>query len=508
MQPPENTADILIVGGGTSGAALAGILARDPHRTVTLLEAGPDYGPYGEGRWPADLLDARHLPESHGWGYADRAYPAHTHPTVFSRARVIGGCSSHNGCVALLGHRRDYDGWATIGNTGWDWESVAPAFRRAMAVLCVRVPTDDELTPFQAAFVRAAVATGLPLSRDLNDPDEDMGVGVSPVNIVDGTRWNSAFAYLDPIRAQGNFTVVPNVLADRVLVRGNRAVGIEAIIGGVRQRFVADTIVLAAGAYGTPAILLRSGIGPVGELGRSGIAAVHHLPGVGRGLTDHPAVELRYRPSLRLHDATSAFAVDHWCPDEQTLAKARSSLCAEAFDLHLYSVATYLPGTDEYAFTMVVSCMDPHGAGSVRLAATDPANPAAAPRIDHGYLSDPAGHDAAVLREGIVMARAVMAAAPWAWAEECTPGGAVVTRAALDQYVRQTVGIYYHPACSCRMGPETDTLAVVSPQGALHGLDNLFLCDASIFPSLPRANTNLPAAMLAEHLAPMIGGDA
>lgn len=505
MQPTENTAEVLIVGGGTSGAALAGILARDPHRSVTLLEAGPDYGPLDGGQWPADLLDAGHIPESHGWGYADRAYPAHTHPTVFGRACVIGGCSSHNGCVALLGHRHDYDGWAAMGNPGWDWESVAPAFRRAMVAMRVRVPADDELTPFHAAFVRGAVATGLPPSRDLNDPDEDMGVSASPVNIVDGVRWNSAFAYLDPVRAQGNLTVVPNALTDRVLVRGNRTVGVEAIIGGVRQRFVADTIVLAAGAYGTPAILLRSGIGPVGELGQSGIAAVHHLPGVGRGLTDHPAVELDYRPALRLHDATSAFAANDWCPDEQALAKARSSVCAEAFDLHLYSMTTYLPGSDAYAFTVIVNCMDPHGAGRVRLTTSDPT---AAPRIDHGYLSDSEGHDGAVLREGIVMAREVMAAVPWAWAEERLPGGAAVTRAVLDEYVRNTVGIYYHPACSCRMGPETDTGAVVNPRGAVHGLDNLFLCDASIFPALPRANTNLPATMLAEHLAPMIGGDA
>ncbi len=151
-----------------------------------MLEAGPDYGPLHSGQWPADLLDARHLPESHGWGYADRAYPAHTHPTVFGRARVIGGCSSHNGCVALLGHRRDYDGWAAMGNTGWDWESVAPAFRRAMAALCVRIPTGDELTPFHAAFVHGAVASGIPLSRDLNDPDENAGVGASPVNIIGG----------------------------------------------------------------------------------------------------------------------------------------------------------------------------------------------------------------------------------------------------------------------------------------------------------------------------------
>ena len=325
MQATTNGGDILIVGGGTSGAALAGLLARDSRRTVTLLEAGPDYGSLAGGQWPADLLNACRIPESHQWGYAGQVHSTQAGSVNFSRARVLGGCSAHNGCVALLGHRHDYDTWAARGNNGWGWDAVAPAFARAMTALRVRQPADGELTPFHAAFTRGAVAAGIPPSANLNDPDEDAGVSASPVNIADGVRWNSALAYLDPVRTQGNLTIVPDALVDRVQIRGGRAVAVEAIIAGERQRFTAATIVLAAGAYGTPAILLRSGIGPTEDLRRAGIAAVHHLPGVGHGLTDHPAVEMRYRPSLRLHDASHAFATDHWCPDEQTLAKARST---------------------------------------------------------------------------------------------------------------------------------------------------------------------------------------
>ena len=248
--------DLLVVGGGTAGAALAGIVARDGDRSVVLLEAGPDYGPLAAGRWPADLLDARRLPLSHEWGHAGLAHPSHTEQTAFNRARVIGGCSSHNGCVALLGHREDYDTWARLGNEGWGWESVAPAFERAKRGLLVRLVDDAEVTPFQAAFVEAAVAAGIPRVRDLNDPDDVAGVAASPVNIFEGMRWNSALGYLDPVRDRPNLTVVGDALVERVVLDDGRAVAVEAILDGERVRIAARRIVLAAGAYGSPAILL------------------------------------------------------------------------------------------------------------------------------------------------------------------------------------------------------------------------------------------------------------
>ena len=231
--------DLLIAGGGTSGAALAGIIARDTDLNVVLLEAGPDYGPLAAGNWPKDLLDARTFGGSHDWGYSGLAHPTHTEPTMFERARVLGGCSAHNGCVALLGHRRDYDGWAELGNQGWDWLSVAPAFTRAKQALRVRIPDDAELTPFQAGFVAGAVASGIPRVADLNDPDDTSGVSPSPANIVEGTRWNTALAYLDPVRRRPNLTIVGNTLVDRVEVQAGRAVAVEAIIDGSRRRIAA-----------------------------------------------------------------------------------------------------------------------------------------------------------------------------------------------------------------------------------------------------------------------------
>lgn len=497
--------DILIVGGGTAGAALAGIIARDTDRSVVLLEAGPDYGPLSGGRWPAGLLDARSLPRTHDWGYHGLAHPTHENVTAFDRARVIGGSSAHNGCVALLGHRRDYDHWAELGNSGWGWEAVAPAFERAKRGLRVRLVDDAELTPFHAAFIDGAVAAGIPRVRDMNDPDDDQGVAASPVNISDGMRWNTSLGYLDPVRERPNLRIIGDALVDRVEMAGGRAVAVHAIVGGERVRIPAAKIVLSAGAYGSPAILLRSGIGPADDLRPLDIAPVHPLPGVGRNLVDHPTVEAHFAGTDELNREMEAFGASRWLPDEQSLAKARSRRCTEAFDLHLYAVITRPEQFGRWRYRVYISSVLPRSAGTVRLASADPD---AAPLIDHGYLSDLDGEDLAVLTDGIELARAIGTAAGVAppFGAETRPGPGHETRADLERFVYRTVGIYYHPTSTCRMGPSSDPLAVVDPTGKVHGLDALYVCDASIFPTLMRANTNLPAAMVAEHMAAGIGG--
>lgn len=496
--------DILIVGGGTSGAALAGIIARDTDLSVVLLEAGPDYGPLAAGHWPAELLDARQLPGTHDWGYSGIAHAMQEKPIPFDRARVIGGCSAHNGCVALLGHRRDYDAWAEMGNTGWGWEDVAPAFERAKKGLRVRFVEDREVVPFQRAFIEGAMAAGIPRVHDTNDPDDNAGVAASPVNIYDGMRWNTALGYLDPVRDRPNLRIIGGALVDRVEIAGGRAVAVQAVIGGERVQIPAARIVLSAGAYGSPAILMRSGIGPADDLHALGIAPVHPLPGVGQHLMDHPTVKVYFAGTDRLHAAMDEFAAHHWRPDEQALAKARSSVCKEAFDLHLYSVATRPPGENRWVYRVYVSSVFPRSVGSVTLTSADPD---AAPMIDHGYLTDPDREDLTVLADGVALARQLGAAAGVAslFGDETDPGPGHETREALEQWIKRTVDIYYHPTSTCKMGPVSDPLAVVDPTGKIHGLDALYLCDASIFPTIMRANTNLPAAMLPEHMARWIG---
>ena len=320
---------MIVVGGGTAGAVLAGLLAAQTDQTVLLLEAGPDYGPFSGGAWPADLTDGSSLCHSHQWGYdSGNQYQARTIP--FSRARVIGGCSAHNGCAAIWGHRADYDAWAALGNPGWSTEDLLPHFTTVSERLSVRIPGLDEVQPFQRIFLDAAPLAGIPLVENLNDLDEPAGVAPSPANIRDGVRWNAAFAYLDPVRSRPNLRILGDTLVDRIELDGTRATGVQAIHNGFEEYYGADRVVLAAGAYGSPSILLRSGIGEPASLRAAGIAAMHDLPGVGRNLHDHPAIDIVYSGSYLLKDAMTEFRKTRWLPEEQVIAKARSHNCREA----------------------------------------------------------------------------------------------------------------------------------------------------------------------------------
>jgi choline dehydrogenase len=496
--------DVIVVGGGTAGATLAGLLAASGQVRVLLLEAGPDYGPREAGGWPADLLDARRLPESHGWGYRDLAHRSHQVSTEFDRAKVIGGCSAHNGCVALSGTRADYALWAQQAGPDWAWDSVAPAFSRAKQRLGVTTPALERVQPFQRTFISAAHQSGIALSPDLDDPDEAEGVGASPVNIVTGVRWNSSFAYLDPVRAGPRLRIRANTLMSRVLVDHGRAVGVEIVAGGRTETIHADLVVLASGAYASPAILLRSGIGDPADLAAAGIDPLHDLAGVGRGLTDHPMCTLDYAPSEELEQrmAEAEAAAGSWIPDEQAIAKVQLPGRPEPVAVHLFAWTPMGPGgPGRRAYRLAVSLMAPKSSGWVRLRDADPSTP---PVIDHGYLTDPDGSDRHDLAVAVRIGRDVM--------RHLIETGALLNEvvaipdddASLEKHVEAHVSSYFHPASSCRMG--TDELAVVDSAGRVRGLDGLRVCDASIFPTLPRANTNLPAAMVAEHLAGSIMG--
>jgi choline dehydrogenase len=477
--------DVLILGGGTSGSALAGLLVERGDATVLVAEAGPDPGPRDGGGWPPDLVHAGALGLTHDWGYASGPeIPGRTVP--FERARVLGGCSAHNGCAAIWGHRLDYDAWAAAGCDGWSTDEVLPFLRAATERLRVHPQGPEVLTPLQGAAREALIAAGVPATDDLNDLTEDVGVAGSPVNIVDGVRFNAAFAYLDPVRGRPGLEIRGDTLADRLLVRGGRVVGARLIGPDGPYDQPAGRTVVCGGAYGSPAILQRSGIGDPDVLRRAGVEPVHDLEGVGANLHDHPAAVLGFRPAPELVAAMAAFAETRWCPEEQVIAKARSGSCREAFDLHVYPV--HGPGAERV--DLPVACMTPRSRGAVAIRSADPE---AAPAIDHRYLSDPEGADAAVLRDGLALVReaaATPALAPLL-------GDLVDGDEPLDRIVRH----YYHPVGTCRMGRAGDPGAVVGPDGAVHGLDGAFVCDCSIMPVVPRANTNVPAVMVAERLA-------
>jgi choline dehydrogenase len=498
-------ADTIAVGGGTAGAAVAGILAEWSDAPLLVLEAGPDYGPFIEKRWPADLLEAFDLASSHSWNYTSGdQYPGRE--IVFDRARVIGGCSSHNGCAAIWGHRADYDHWAALGNSGWSTDELLPFFHSVNERLRVRQPQAAEITPYHRAMLDAAPAVGIPIVDDLNDLDGDLGIAPSPVNIADGIRWNSAFAYLDPVRMKGNLTICGDVLVDRLQIEGSRITGVHVIGPGGPALIGCRRIVLSAGTYGSPAILLRSGIGDPAALKQAGIDPIHALPGVGENLHDHAAAYLQFTGTDALRERMTAFGRDHWMPEEQTIAKGRSSRCTEAFDLHFYPEGgPYADGRSRWSFIMPVACMTPVSRGRLSIRGSDPG---ASPVLEHGYLTDPDRADLAVLADGIEIGRQ-WTSAPALRAligEEFAPGPAVRTRAELEAWLDQVVVHYYHPVGTCKMGPASDPLAVVDAQGQIHGLDGGYVADCSIMPVVPRGNTNVPAAVAGARVATWLKG--
>jgi choline dehydrogenase len=266
----------------------------------------------------------------------------------------------------------------------------------------------------------------------------------------------------------------------------------------------AERVVVAGGTYGSPAVLLRSGIGEPDELRTLGIQPTVPLPGVGRNLHDHSAAHLQFRGSAALETAMRLFAATRWMPEEQTIAKVRSPLYPadeSGFDLHLYPVggpdATSETG---WGWRLPVACMTPRSRGTVALRSADPLRE---PRIEHDYVSDSEGQDRAVLREGVKIARnlAEQSELRELLGEELAPGPAIKDDRAIDTWVESAVEHYYHPVGTCAMGREAEPDAVTDSRGRIHGLRNAYVADCSIMPVIPRANTNVPAVVVGERIA-------
>jgi choline dehydrogenase-like flavoprotein len=467
--------DFLIVGGGTAGCVLAGRLSENRERRVCLVEAGHDYGPYADGGWPDELLDARALTFTHDWGTGgedDRSLGA----------RVVGGCSTHNACLVLQGTPADYDEWGPE----WEHTTLAPYLARASATLRTASANTDRPAPLHTAFVAAAQEVGFHLLADPNDPAQVIGVAPLPANVVGRVRWNAAFAYLDPARARPNLTILGDALVDRLLVSGSRATG--ALLADGRQ-LEADAVVLTAGAYFTPAILLRSGIGSEDELRRHSIPVVVSLP-VGERLLDHCGSGIAWEPSETLQELTAAHVRETGGLFEpNTVLKASSSACPQgSWDIHLLPWTNPVKGARD-RFEMSCGCfhMKPLSAGRVRLRSTDPWE---LPDVQRGFLTQ--SDDAQVIVEALELARAIAAAEPLRGllADELQPADRK-----LEEYVRATVRNYFHPAGTCAIGDVTDT------HGRVLGAEALIIADASLMPTIPRANTNLTTLAIADRIA-------
>jgi choline dehydrogenase len=477
---------------------------------VLLLEAGPDYGPPDSGRWPQRLLDPTLMPvEEVSWGYISACQHG-TPDMALQRARVLGGCSSHNGCAAVWGHRADYDAWA-VDNPGWSAAEVEPLFREVDKRLHVHIPAREDLTPFHQAVLDAASGAGYPFIPDLSSLDPEFGFAIGPVNIDPETRvrWNAGFGYLDPIRDLPNLRIVGETLVDRVTLDGRRVTGVVAVGPDGPATIVAGRVILAGGAYGSPLVLLRSGIGAGDELKEYGIDVTHDLPGVGRNLQDHPAIGVRYEAKPETIAALEAFIAAGGLPREEgTIGLARSSRCEGPYDLHLYPIASRPFGGKGWRIHISSALMSPRSRGSIRLNPTAPTDPEAAPVIDTNYLADPEGYDLDALTDALMLCRDLGAQPTMAalFEGEAKSGPAVSSRDEIRDWILRNASHDYHPACTCRMGPASDPAAVVDTSGRVHGLDGLMVVDASIMPHVTLANTNLPTFVGAEKIARDLAG--
>jgi choline dehydrogenase-like flavoprotein len=494
---------IVVIGGGTGGCAVAGRLARLAAAEVVLLEAGPDYGAFEDFAWPTELLDTRCTPDSHDWGLRNRDTVRQWDYPV-SRAKVIGGCSSHNGCSAVRGTRSDFQRWARETEGQWRGDGLEADFREIETLLNVRTYALDEITPFQRHVRSAALAYGIPESLNINDLDEDEGVSVCPVNKRGSFRWNAAFAFLDPVRGRNGFSIRDRVEIDRLALSGERAVAACGRRAGEPFEIEADLFIVACGAYGSPILLQRSGIGRASDLDAAGIKINLESPGVGHNLQDHPSATLRYESDGKLIDEMEAHERARVPYEEGIIIKKRSPAAKGAFDLHIFSGGgRRAADRQQWYWEIFVCLMQEKSRGR---AVVNPGSQGASFIISHDHFSDPAGVDLAIVTEGIEIARAIAKTPPLRemLKSEIEPGSGIAGPAEIAAWIWDSHGHYWHPTGSCRMGPQRMKGDVCDGQGRMHGLANVFIADASLMPSITSGNTNLPTALLGSRIGKSI----